>query len=157
LGWTAPLLDSWFGRQPADSSPRPPSPAWSRLLILFGLCTLATLVNPYHVRVYGVIWEYANQPLPYQILNELHAPMFRYLGEWVMLLLFGLAAVSLGRQRGWGAFEALLLAAAAVLAFRSRRDLWVLVFASTATLCRDPALAQGRALVDRFRWTWGRF
>jgi hypothetical protein len=157
LAWTAPLLDARLGRETADSSPRPRSSAWPRLLALFCLCTLATLVNPYQVRVYGVVWEYATQPWPYTFLTELHAPHFRDLSEWAMLLLFGLAAVSLGRQRGWGAFEALLLAGSAVLGFRCRRDSWVLVFASTAILCRDPGLVAGQALVDRFRWTWGRF
>jgi hypothetical protein len=110
------------------------SPGWWRLVALTAACTLATLANPYHVRVYGVVLEYATQPGPFRFINELKALEFRELPDWVMLGLAGGAAFALGRRRRLSSFDVLLLAAAAFFAFRARRDLWFLVLASVAIL-----------------------
>ena len=117
-------------------------------------CALATLLNPYHLRLYAVVWEYATQPGPYRFLNELKAPEFRDITSWATLALAAAAVFSLGRRRQLDPFDVLVLTGAAVLAFRARRDLWLLVLASTAVLA-----CSGRAAVsevDRFTWTRGR-
>jgi hypothetical protein len=110
------------------------SAGWWRLVALTAGCALATLANPYHVRVYGVVLEYATQPGPFRFINELKALEFRELPDWVMLGLAGGAAFALGRRRRLSSFDVLLLAAAAFFAFRARRDLWFLVLASVAIL-----------------------
>jgi hypothetical protein len=103
-------------------------------LLLTALCALATLVNPYNVRLYGVVREYATQPAPFRCINELRALEFRDLPDWVMLGLGAAAVFALGRRSRLSSFEVLLLAGAGLLAFRSRRDLWFLVLASVAVL-----------------------
>jgi hypothetical protein len=152
LAWVAPLLTvrggEWIG-----CLPKPFSRGWYRLVWLFLLCLLATLVNPYHIRLYGVMWEYASQPLAFAIVRELQAPQFRAPYEWLMLLLLGLAAGALGGKRRWDPFAILLLAGAAALAFRAYRDLWVLVFAAVAILCQAWQERHNGSPPDRFRWS----
>ncbi len=109
-------------------------PFGSRLNNLAGLCLLATLVNPYHVRIYGVVMEYATQSGPFRCVNELRAMEFRETTDWVVLLLGAAAVFALGRRRRLNGFEILLLASTGILAFRSRRDLWLLVLAAAAIL-----------------------
>jgi hypothetical protein len=130
-----------------------PSPKRRSLILLTLLCAVATLVNPYHVSLYGVVWEYATQMGPYRFINELKAPEFRDVSSWTTLALAALSVFALGRRSQLDLFDVVLLAGAAVLAFRARRDLWLLTLASTAVLaCSDrPARA-----TDRFDWTLGR-
>lgn len=130
-------------------------PRRSPLLLMTGLCLLATLVNPYHVRLHAVIVEYATQPGPFLWVNELKALEFREPCDWVMLALTGAAVYCLGR-RTTSSFEILLLCTSAALAFRARRDLWFVVLADLVILAartRDvpdesPSLSRSaRALV----------
>jgi hypothetical protein len=135
LACAAPVLDRLLGQgRPGDTAATAPSRGWWRLVALTAGCALATLANPYHVRVYGVVLEYATQPGPFRFVNELKALEFRELPDWVMLALAGCAAFALGRRQRLSSFEVLLLAAAAFFAFRARRDLWFLVLASVAIL-----------------------
>ncbi len=129
LACAAPVLDRLLGRDlPGDAR------SLRRLVPLTVLCVLATLVNPYHFRLYGVVLEYAVQPGPFRFVNELKALEFREVSDWVMLALGAAAVFALGRRRRLDTFETLLLAAAGAFAFRSRRDLWFLVTASLAIL-----------------------
>ncbi len=135
LACAAPVLDRLLHReQPGQCAATAFSRGWWRLVALTILCALATLANPYHVRVYGVVLEYATQPGPFRFVNELKALEFRELPDWVMLALAGCATFALGRRQRLSSFEVLLLAAAAFFAFRARRDLWFLVIASVAIL-----------------------
>ncbi len=126
----------------------------ARLGLLTGLCVLATLLNPYHVRLYFVVVEYATQSGPFRFVNELKAPEFREISDWVMFSLAAAATFALGRRQCCSTFETVLLAAAAFFAFRARRDLWFLVIAALAVLTErrdrfvDPAA--------RFAFTWTR-
>jgi hypothetical protein len=133
LGCAAPLLDGYLGR-PADGTA---ATAWSRrwyqLVALSVACFLATLATPFHVRLYGVVIEYATQPGPFRFINELKALEFREPCDWVMLALTGAAFWALGRRKP-SAFEVLLLASTAFFAFRARRDLWFVVLADLVVL-----------------------
>lgn len=130
-----PRLDAWLGLAPAadDSARRAGTRRWRQLIALAALCFVATLVTPYHVRLYGVIVEYATQPGPFRWVNELKALEFREPSDWVMLGLTAAACYALGRRRP-EAFELGLLASTAVFAFRARRDLWFVVLADLVVL-----------------------
>ena len=135
LACGAPLVDARLAQQRQDG--RGPAFSW-RVAVLTGLCALATLVNPYHGQLYRVVLEYATQPGPFHCINELRALEFRETSDWVMLALGAGAIFALGRRQRLGCFEVLLLAAAGVLAFRSRRDLWFLVVAAAVVLAGSP-------------------
>jgi hypothetical protein len=160
LACAAPVLDRGLGRPPgqgesADSAAVCGSSAWRLLVILTAACALATLVNPYHFRVYGVVLEYAAQPGTYRYVNELKALEFREAADWVVLALAAAATFTLGRRRRLDTFEVLLLAAAGFLAFRSRRDLWLLVTASLAVLAatdRGPVPTAFHVRLTARRW-----
>jgi hypothetical protein len=131
LACAAPLVDQFLARRDFAIT----GPAFSRsLLLLTTLCVLATLVNPYHVRLYGVVLEYARQPGPFRVVNELRALEFREISDWVMLAVAGAAVFALGRRQHLSSFDVLLLIATALFAFRARRDLWFLVLGSVAVL-----------------------
>jgi hypothetical protein len=125
----APLLDRALGR----TDPEATRAGW-RLPALAVACLLATLLTPYHVHLYGVVLEYATQPGPFRFVNELKAMEFREPCDWVVLALAGAATFALGRRPHVAAFDALLLAAAAFLSFRARRDLWFVVLAALSIL-----------------------
>jgi hypothetical protein len=151
LACVAPLIDARLGRR-ADAA-APWTPRWYALLALSAGCLLATLVNPYHVRLYGVVIEYATQPGPFRYVNELRALEFREPCDWVMLGLAGLACYALGRGRT-SAFEVLLLVSAAWFSFRARRDLWWVVLAAVTVIAsRAPSHVPE---AQRFSPGWGR-
>lgn len=125
LAGVAPLLD------------RRPALYWRRLAGLTAACVLATLVNPYGLRLYEVVIEYATQPGPFQVVEELMAPGFRIGWDWFVLALLLATVFALGRKKGLSSFEVLLVAASAVLWLRARRDLWLVVLSALVVL---PAL-----------------
>jgi hypothetical protein len=155
LACAAPLLDDVWGRVrgagPADGT----GPyEWRRLVVLFGSCVLATLLNPYGAGLYAVVCEYAMQRETFDLVFELLAPAFRMPWEWAMPFLVGAAAYSIGRRRERSTFDLILLAASAFLALRARRDVWLAVLAALAVLStpghanRSP---EKRIPLDRWR------
>jgi hypothetical protein len=151
LACTAPILDWMRAADRDEDATHFGSPGWWRLTALTVLCAVATLCNPYHVRLYAVVLEYATQPGPFRFVNELKAPEFREASEWAVLALAGYAAFGLGRRLRLRSFEVLLLAATAFLAFRARRDLWLLTVASLAIL--TGSVRDQVPLAQRFAWT----
>jgi hypothetical protein len=105
-------------------------------VLLSALCLGATLINPYHVGLYGVVREYATQSGPFRCVNELRAMEFRETPDWVVLLLGAAAVFTLGRRRRLGSLEMLLLASTGILAFHARRDIWLLVLAAIIILMK---------------------
>jgi len=95
---------------------------------LAAACAAATLANPYGVRLYLVVLEYATQPGPFRWVNELRALEFREPTDWLMLAMTGAAFFALGRRK-LTAFPVLLLVGATFFAFRARRDVWFLTLA----------------------------
>ena len=72
LACLAPVVDRLLRREtPGDNASCLGSSGYRRLLLLTNLCLLATLLNPYHIRLYGVVVEYATQPGPFRLINEL--------------------------------------------------------------------------------------
>ena len=106
-----------------DISPR-------RISLLLLTCLVATLITPYHFRVYIPIFEVVGQTGAFQLILELLPIFFRDLADWLALGLAIVAAFVLGWQRAWLPFPTLLLLMGTFLAFRARRDVWVLVLAA---------------------------
>jgi hypothetical protein len=121
---------------------------------LFGACLAATLLNPYHARLYAVIVEYATQPAAYRLVSEHTALGFRGPWDWAVLALAGAAAFALGRRASPSTFEVLLLVISAYFSFHSQRDIWFVVLAALALFAtaRRPL----EAVVDHFAVTWPR-
>lgn len=122
----------------------------ARLFMVLVACTLATLVGPYHVHLYRVIFEYVTQSGVFNAINELVAMQFRDPADWIVLSLTLAAAFALGRQRPLRLFPMLLLLAGAALAFRARRDAWFLVGGTCTVLASWAAMWLPR---DEFRIT----
>lgn len=137
LATLAPILDPVFRRAGIDvEGSRIPS---SQLFPLFGACALATLVSPYHVHLYRVIFELVAQSGVFHSINELVAMQFRDPADWIVLGLTLAAAFALGRARTIQVFPMLMLLAGAALAFRARRDAWFLVGATCVILASSAA------------------
>jgi hypothetical protein len=117
----------------------------SRWVVVLGASAVATLLTPYGLSLYRSIFTLAREQDVFNYVTEFYAPSFRYLGNYVLLLLGLAAAFSLGRRSRVGIFPPLLLVFAAVLAFRSQRDMWLLAVAAVALIA--PALRQEVATV----------
>jgi hypothetical protein len=155
LGCVAPMIDGLLGRaRTTGHAGLTGTRDWWSLVVLSGACLAATLLNPYHARLYGVVAGYAAGSDTYNLVLELLAPGFRAPWEWAMPALVGAAAFSLGRRRDLSAFDVLLLSVASFFALRARRDVWFAVLAALAVLstARLPAGAPS----DRFALTRSR-
>ena len=107
-----------------------PNISLGRMSFLLLACLLATLITPYHFRLYTPIWEYVGQTGAFQVVMEFLPLSFRSLTDWLVIGLTIVAAFVLGWQRAWLPFPTLLLLMGTFLAFRARRDVWVLALAA---------------------------
>ena len=119
-----------------------------RLLGAFAACVVATCLTPYHFRIYAPVLTAVRLTDPFLFLAELQAPPFRLVFDWIMLGLLLAATFTLGRQQTVSPFLLLLLATGAFVAFRARRDVWVVVTASVVILAisRARSVTRGAAL-----------
>jgi len=115
-----------LGLQPRNRSQITPG----RMSLLLFACLVATLITPYHFRIYTPILEFIGETGVFQIINELLPLSFRAYTDWLVLGLAIIAAFVLGWQRAWLPFPTLLFLMGTVLAFRARRDVWALVLAA---------------------------
>ena len=107
-----------------------PNISFGRVSLLLLACLAATLITPYHFRLYTPILEYIGETGAFQVVMELLPLSFRALTDWLVIGLTIVAAFALGWQRAWLPFPTLLLLMGTFLAFRARRDVWVLVLAA---------------------------
>jgi hypothetical protein len=112
------------------------------LLVAFLASIAATLANPYGWRVYAVARDLASQSGALDKISELHALPFRDPAAYIVLLLAMASAAVLAWQRRILSFEAALLAFAALLSFRSQRDVWLMAVVASAILA--PSLPKAR-------------
>jgi hypothetical protein len=117
-----PSLNLYAHRRPNSSA--------GRVSLLLLACLLATLITPYHFLIYRPILEVIGQTGAFQLILELLPLSFRSLTDWLVIGLTIGAAFVLGWQRAWLPFPTLLLLMGTFLAFRARRDVWVLVLAA---------------------------
>lgn len=118
---------SLYGRRQPNVSP-------GRVSLLLLACLLATLITPYHFRLYIPIFEVIGQTGAFQLVSELLPLSFRAFADWLVIGLAIAAAFGLGWQRAWLPFPTLLLLMGTFLAFRARRDVWVLALAAVFTI-----------------------
>jgi len=155
LGCVAPLIDGFVGHvQETGHASTACTRQWWRLLVLAGSCLAATLLNPYHARLYPVVIAYATKSDTYNLVVELLASGFRMPWEWAMPALVGAAVFALGRRGDRSAFDVLLLGVASFLALRARRDVWFAVLAALAVLStgrRWDGMSASRFALNRSR------
>jgi hypothetical protein len=109
------------------------------LVALTAACIVAVLVNPYHLGLFQVIWEYATQGAALKLVQELSAPdPFHDAAAAVraiaVLVIWGWAMLQVVRRRPIDLFEIGLLVAAVVLAVRMNRDIWFVAVAAAAVM-----------------------
>jgi hypothetical protein len=107
-------------------------PAW--LGGVFIACALATLANPYGWNIYRIAYDLAAQGGVLDKVSEMQAIPFRILADFCLLFLAMAAAGALAWTRRLPPFETALLALAALISFRSQRDLWMMAIAASAIL-----------------------
>jgi hypothetical protein len=127
LAWCVNLVER-FRRGEASRAP-------AGLFWLGVACAVATLANPYHVRLYGVIWEYATQTTPLRTIQELMPPDWGMWWNWPLAVLVGWAIVLLVRRR-FPLWDTALLATGIVLSLRMQRDLWFGCLAAVTVIAR---------------------
>ena len=106
--------------------------AW--LGLACGASVVATWLNPYGWHIYKVAYDLAAQPGVLNKISELQAIPFRSLPDYCLLLIALAAAGSLAMHRRVFTFEGALLTFAAVLSFRSQRDMWVMAIVGSVIL-----------------------
>lgn len=123
------ILARWF-----TSARTRLAPAWIGGIFL--ACILATLINPYGWHIYEIGFRAAAQPGIKFYIQDMQAIPFRALPDYCMLFLALAAAAALGWRRRFPVFETALLAFAAVVSFRSGRDMWVMAIVAAAVLAQ---------------------
>src|SRR5262245_34081024 len=118
--------------EPRRSPNRPYWAVWAGLIVG---CGLATLLNPYHARLYGVVWEYATQAGALRIVYELAPPDFGRWWNWPLVVLFLWAAGACAARR-LPPLETALLVVGAALSLRMQRDVWFGALSSAALRSR---------------------
>ena len=121
-----------------------------RILPVTLACFAATLLNPYTLRIYGVIHEYITQLVPFQLVLELRAPTFRSPYDWFHVAVIALAFFVLGARRRFRVTELVLLSVATIVGLRAARDAWfaavaaLVVIASGTTATAEPEHSRPR-------------
>jgi hypothetical protein len=126
LGLVAAIVERWRAREPL----RPW--AWAALI---AACVAATLVNPYHVRLYLVVWEYATQTGAMRLVSELAPPDPLIWWNWALVALISWAAVPCVTRR-LPLFDTAFLVVAAIFSLRMQRDIWFGTVTAAAVLTR---------------------
>ncbi len=127
---------------------RPPM-SGGRMWGVLGACVVSTCFNPYGVRLYSVVLEYARPTSAMSYIEELHAMAFRRPWDWIVLGMVLMAAFLLGKARFKSPLLISLVAVSCFFGFRSQRDIWfpaivaALVIASETRLATPPARVSG--------------
>jgi hypothetical protein len=137
LAAAEPVLQRWWK---SDVRTPPARMLWT----IFGASAAAACLNPYGPSIYKIAWQLGSQSGVLDSVTEMHALSFRSSGDFLLLFLAMAASGVLFRYRKLNAFETLMLVLAAVLSFRSRRDLWVMAITAGAILAAGiPARESG--------------
>ncbi len=129
-----PLLARWWK---SDAHGPRARNLWAILLA----CVAATFVNPYGPGLYKVAETLTSQPAVLNMVSEMQSLPFRSFSDFLLLFMALAASGVLFRYLRLAPFETLLFAVAAVLSFRSQRDLWFM--AVTAAMILAAGLPAG--------------
>ena len=105
---------------------------------MFLLCCGATLLNPYHVRLYAAAVQLLGQKELWDVISELGAMPFRRVADWTVLAaaLAGAAAIAWAPythgRRPVRLLLVILFPLALYLSFRSMRDQWLVLVVALA-------------------------
>jgi hypothetical protein len=144
LAWAETLAAHWgLG---AETRVRP---AWMGVALLSSV--LATLANPYGWRIYQSAYDLATQGGALDKVMELQALPFRGLPDFLILLLALASAAALAWRRRFALFETALLGFAAVVAFRSQRDVWAMAAVGALILASTIAGSE-KATIQLPKW-----
>lgn len=116
------IIFGWFGHK-IDA----PALSAKRLALVLLSCAGATLLTPYHYLLYQQIYDYVGGTVAFGTVTELLSMSFRSPDNWIALSLTIVAAFVLGWKKKWQPFPIMLFLMSTFLAFRARRDVWILV------------------------------
>jgi hypothetical protein len=143
LAFAESILARWWSAAETRINPK-----WMGAALLAS--ALATLVNPYGWRVYSVVFDYSSRLAAngsaLNRVSELQAIPFRDISDFLILALALASAAALAWQRRFVVFETGLLIFAAVVSFRSQRDIWVMATVSALILASRLVVAS-RAVI----------
>jgi hypothetical protein len=100
----------------------------------------ATFVNPYGPRIYSTVFQFIHQQRSYDLITELRAMSFREPPHFFALFLVLGAAMAVGWRRDTSFLWPILLSLAAILAFRSAREVWFLSIVSACAVADNWSL-----------------
>ncbi|HXY00849.1 MAG TPA: hypothetical protein VEI54_07995 [Candidatus Limnocylindrales bacterium] len=109
------------------------------LLVILGLCALATVLGPNFYHPYLVVLAYTKAKFTYAVIVELQPLTFRVASNFVELFLAAAAFYAVGWQKKLDVFKLALLLVASVVAFRTMRDGWFICLSAAACLADFPA------------------
>ncbi|MBA3442742.1 MAG: hypothetical protein H0T92_23065 [Pyrinomonadaceae bacterium] len=120
-----PALDRLLRRFsfPGEWRTIPARPSW----LVLAACVIATFINPYHLKIYQVVFETISQTGMFRYISELQALGFRQFADWLVLLLTLGATFALAWRREIRPLPILLLLSGTFLSFRASRDAWFVV------------------------------
>ncbi len=104
------------------------------LLAAFAGSIFATMANPFGWHIYRVAYDLAAQSGVLNKISELQSIRFRDSVDFCLLFLALAATAALAWGRRLRVFEVGLLAFAAIVSFRSQRDVWVMATVAAAIL-----------------------
>jgi len=143
-----PWINSLCRYRPRAESQLPPAAAWLTL----AACSLATLLNPYGIKVYSTVFLYAGQTRVYNQISEFLAMSFREPQHYLALLLAIGAAMAIGWRRDPRPLWLILLSVTSVLAFRSVREIWFLAIVSVCIIA-DGWKSPGNTVLNAARFS----
>ena len=112
-----------------DAWPFRPLTLWA----IFAACLAGTMVNPYTVGLYRVIFDYTRSTFAYTVILEFQSLNFREIPHYIQLLLVAGAFFALGRRK-IDAYKLALLIIASMVGFRSVRDSWFVCITAAAII-----------------------
>jgi hypothetical protein len=134
------ILATGIEQRRADNNAWP----WRGWIVLLVVCVLATLVNPYHIRLYQVVWEYASQTGAMRLVSELSPPGIRLFWNWALFTLLAWAGWKCLVQR-LPLFETAFFIVGAIFSLRMQRDIWFgAVIAALVLTAKSQAAAMPR-------------
>ena len=136
------LVESIVARRSTASDTRVPA-VWMGAAMLVSL--LATLANPFGWRLYSVVYNLVTQGGGIQQVSEMQAIPFRNLANYCVLFLTLASAGALAWTRRFRLFEFGLFLFAAMLSFRSQRDIWLMAAAAAAILASTITARNGNS------------